>query len=173
MSVAVCGQTVGIERGQEGGVELIRSDLHFSVFRSNDRDLAGHPFRQNEGLAGGIGNRLHQLLDVHLLEVDAVLCVLADFFAAGQDATALLDHRSYTGASFGPRRRRGWGAPWPGARSAGLGRGEPGGPGATPRGTGRARGGGGGAWRTVPRGRAHPVRRGGSAIGGGGGRARG
>ncbi|EAU62142.1 hypothetical protein STIAU_4537 [Stigmatella aurantiaca DW4/3-1] len=82
-AVRVDGQPVGVQGRQEGGVERVRVHLHAAILGADDGDLPAHVLREDERLAGGIRHRLHQLLDVDLVEVDAIAGAAPGLLAAG------------------------------------------------------------------------------------------
>ena len=84
-------QGVRIQSGEERGVELVGVDLDLSVLGADDRDLAADVLGKNEGAAGDVGHRLHELLDLDLVEIDVVAALAALLFTArllGRDGRA-------------------------------------------------------------------------------------
>ena len=99
------GELVGVERGEERRVELVRPHVHLPVLRADDGDLPADVVAEDEGPAGRVGDGLDQLLDVHLVEVDGEARLAPDVRAVRRRGRGgSLTRGRHRGVRLPPRR---------------------------------------------------------------------
>lgn len=81
-SLAIDGEAIGVEGGEEGGIEFIGGDFDFAVFGADDGYFPADIFREDEGSTSGVRDGLDEFVNIDFVEINIKAGLFSNFLTA-------------------------------------------------------------------------------------------